>query len=38
VVKLEPSTEAAQHLQLADVILEVEGTYAICTTKDNHMG
>jgi hypothetical protein len=25
VVKLEPSTEAAQHLQLADVILEVEG-------------
>jgi hypothetical protein len=26
VVKLEPSTEAAQHLQLADVILEVEGT------------
>eukprot|EP00882_Tetradesmus_deserticola_P004857 GHRQ01005118.1.p1 GENE.GHRQ01005118.1~~GHRQ01005118.1.p1 ORF type:complete len:436 (+),score=140.35 GHRQ01005118.1:147-1454(+) len=26
VVKLEPSTEAAQHLQVADVILEVEGT------------
>lgn len=25
VVKLEPSTEAASHLQLADVILEIEG-------------
>jgi hypothetical protein len=24
-VKLEPSTEAARHLQLADVILEIEG-------------